>query len=487
MAFTNIINLLTQPSSVTPTPPATTWCHTFNNNLVSGASGDEVADLHAALKEDGVYPSWAAFGTSNFDQDTISRVKAFQKKYGIAQVGYVGPNTRRKLNALYGCKIITPDCASLYWTDNTDKSCSSTKTFCGAYMYQGLQTFQTQQACLGASNQNGLSSITVTSPNGGETFPQGSSIPVTWTQNFSDGGTIVIDLINSSGYEFSTTGAPIVGIIGTNSATLPVTSYQGTGQVAPPGQYKVKVCDVSGENPCVTSANYFTITSAQPVCTGVGRSTCPSGQVCNSGVCVGQSVTMTVNGSSGPTVNVQSGSTINLAWSTTITNGTCALNTFVSGQQTQPYKQLNASGTIQVQPTVNTSYVMGCSNGQDGVGAYSDSIAVQVSSSTQSSITVTSPNGGETLTQGASIPVTWTQNFNHGGSIFVGLINASGHSFTQTSSVAGIIGMNSATLSPVSIYTGQVAPPGQYKVEVFDVSTTGISDYSDNYFTIVAP
>lgn len=37
---------------------------------------------------------------------------------------------------------------NFYWTDNTDKTCSSPKQFSGLYMYFGLQTFNTQQDCL---------------------------------------------------------------------------------------------------------------------------------------------------------------------------------------------------------------------------------------------------------------------------------------------------------------------------------------------------
>lgn len=41
-----------------------------------------------------------------------------------------------------------PACSSLYWSDNTNKTCQAQKQFCGAYMYQGLQTFNSQQSCL---------------------------------------------------------------------------------------------------------------------------------------------------------------------------------------------------------------------------------------------------------------------------------------------------------------------------------------------------
>ena len=55
------------------------------------------------------------------------------------------------------CPEITPTpqptCLNLYWLDNTNKTCQSQKLFCGAYMYQGLQTFTTQQSCLNATTQ----------------------------------------------------------------------------------------------------------------------------------------------------------------------------------------------------------------------------------------------------------------------------------------------------------------------------------------------
>lgn len=46
----------------------------------------------------------------------------------------------------------TPQCSTLYWIDNTNKSCESPRQFCGAFMYNGLQTFNTQQDCLKVVN-----------------------------------------------------------------------------------------------------------------------------------------------------------------------------------------------------------------------------------------------------------------------------------------------------------------------------------------------
>lgn len=46
----------------------------------------------------------------------------------------------------------TPQCSSLYWIDNTNKTCESPKQFCGTFMYYGLQTFSNQQDCLNVVN-----------------------------------------------------------------------------------------------------------------------------------------------------------------------------------------------------------------------------------------------------------------------------------------------------------------------------------------------
>jgi len=38
-------------------------------------------------------------------------------------------------------------CRNLYWFDSEHSTCQEPKQFCGAYMYQGLSTFETKEAC----------------------------------------------------------------------------------------------------------------------------------------------------------------------------------------------------------------------------------------------------------------------------------------------------------------------------------------------------
>ena len=41
---------------------------------------------------------------------------------------------------------VTPECKELYWFDNEHRECGL-KEFCGAYMYEGLRTFETKEEC----------------------------------------------------------------------------------------------------------------------------------------------------------------------------------------------------------------------------------------------------------------------------------------------------------------------------------------------------
>lgn len=67
----------------------------FGKNLSVGMSGDDVTELQNRLTLEGVYTGPI---TGYFGPLTMAGVKAFQSKYGIDQVGVVGPITMAKLN-----------------------------------------------------------------------------------------------------------------------------------------------------------------------------------------------------------------------------------------------------------------------------------------------------------------------------------------------------------------------------------------------------
>ncbi len=85
------------------------WCHTFNTNLGYVNQGAEVMALQTALEKEGFYTRAI---NDTFDEYTASAVVGFQQKYASETLapwglkygtGFVGSTTRAKLNSIYGC------------------------------------------------------------------------------------------------------------------------------------------------------------------------------------------------------------------------------------------------------------------------------------------------------------------------------------------------------------------------------------------------
>lgn len=94
-----------QTGAPTGTPPA---FGVFTKNLRPGLKNDEVMRLQELLARDKtIYPEGIVSGF--YGPKTTAAVKRFQKKYGISQVGVVGPLTRAKLNEVFGSGIAQPE------------------------------------------------------------------------------------------------------------------------------------------------------------------------------------------------------------------------------------------------------------------------------------------------------------------------------------------------------------------------------------------
>ena len=74
---------------------------TITKSLKVGFQNSEVKALQQALAQDKtIYPE--GLTTGYYGPATRNAIIRFQKKYGIEPVGYVGPQTRKKLNEIYG-------------------------------------------------------------------------------------------------------------------------------------------------------------------------------------------------------------------------------------------------------------------------------------------------------------------------------------------------------------------------------------------------
>jgi len=90
--------LPTTPATPTPAPQALIAAApqaVFNRLLSTGSTGDDVRALQTRLIAEGLLKAQA---TGYFGPLTRVAVKAYQAKYGIDQLGIVGPMTRAQLN-----------------------------------------------------------------------------------------------------------------------------------------------------------------------------------------------------------------------------------------------------------------------------------------------------------------------------------------------------------------------------------------------------
>ncbi|MDE2001839.1 MAG: peptidoglycan-binding protein [Patescibacteria group bacterium] len=89
------------PAVTSASPVAKAVSTAFNREMEIGMSGPDVTALQQYLAKDpALYPQGLV--TGYFGSLTRKAVRAFQKKYGISQVGRVGPQTLAQLNKLSG-------------------------------------------------------------------------------------------------------------------------------------------------------------------------------------------------------------------------------------------------------------------------------------------------------------------------------------------------------------------------------------------------
>ena len=116
---------------------------------------------------------------------------------------------------------------------------------------------------------------------------------------------------------------------------------------------------------------------------------------------------------------------------------------------------------------------------------HSNNFSIVAPAITNPSITVTSPNGGETFTSGQSIPVKWNMNYaNTSASVVVRLLKDGSGNVFDSQPIQGTSGSNT-----FSIPAGTVGA-GSYRAEVVDNPGFGgqnTYDDGDSYFTVSAP
>nr|QBM02635.1 hypothetical protein [uncultured archaeon] len=439
------------------------WCHTFNVNMGYAGSGtNEVSYLHTALQKENI--SYSPDGINSYTQATGGAILQFQARYGILQTGYVGPLTRAKLNQLYGCftanassplSLIYPnggqtlhvgDTARITWKSIglTSSDYVNITVYMPSDPYVNVKTITgyvpaTQEYydwniigynlpstsypvnlrvkisvrnkdisissasdfTINSITSQGLGSISLVYPNGGQVMQVGDSSRITWTTTgLSSSDKVTISVYsplnpNSNVKTIASSVSATQGYYDWNisTSTLPSTSY--------PVSLRVKI-DVSGKNISTSSASDFTINSGGNSDASSISLTYPNGgQI----LYVGDSSRITwtsigLSSSDKITISVYSPS-----------NPNSNVKTIVSSvSATQGYYDWN----ISTNTLPSTSYPVSLRVKIDVSGkniSTSSASDITVNSGTNqgsASISIVYPNGGETMQVGDIPRITWT-------------------------------------------------------------------------------
>jgi len=536
-----IASLMAQIQALQGNQGSTGWCYTFSADFGIGSSGKEVINLLIALDKQDIYDPITV--PTSFNEDVAGAVVLFQQKYGIRASGWVGPITRAKLNSLYACaptngingvcgsangiatttiptnglcatglsSVVSNNTGLGFWmwscfgsNGGTTSSCSASTSITN--QPTALFSFVSANASYSYNATNPANSVTT----GVITFKMqssGGAIPPLADSNVTVQVCNSSNICTSTGVTKTIQSNPDYMIWDGSTATITVNAT-ATGMS---GYVYFKISDIvyvingtsihqtTGlENYKTPSVNAYGVTNTTNIIvtspsggeswqlgtvqnlmfqiTPVGSkediylvsTTCPSGQNCTHPIYIGAGGSL-----------LSTGSTM---WGWTV-------------------------GSVSDSATISPgSYVIKMCVANTTICSTSNSFTI-TAPTTQPTITVTSPNGGESLTKGQSRTITWhATKYPNNGYVALFLQSSSGNSvgvikntfFSPGSPAVESYTWDTNTLSSIGTYPNGTPFPtdfstGSYKIRaaIIDYSATygsmAVFDESDNYFTITAP
>ncbi len=285
-----------------------------------------------------------------------------------------------------------------------------------------------------------VAAISLTSPAGGESWAAGSSHNITWTS--SNITNVKLEYTTDAGSNWTTIIASTAASTGSYGWTIPNVSSTNC---------KVRVSDASNASTSATSASIFTITLTTSL-----------------------SLTSPVGGESWV-----GSSSHNVTWtSSNITNVKLEYTTDAGSNWTTIIASTAASAGSYSWTLPNVASTNCKVRVSDASNASSSSISASVFTITlSSSLTLTSPVGGESWLQSSVHSITWSSS--NVNAVKLEYSTDSGSSWTTiTAAVAAPGGSYSWTLPTVSSTT--------CKVRVSDTSNAALNSVSTSVFTITA-
>ena len=287
--------------------------------------------------------------------------------------------------------------------------------------------------------------VTVVSPNGGETLTRGTVVPITWSHTGNPGANVKIELYNGSTLSSTITSSTSLSA-GSYNWSIPSTQAFGSN-------YTIKVTSTTNSAISDTSNGPFTITGPSITVTSPnGGETLLRGAVAT--------LTWSYTGNPGASVKIQlyNGTTL----SRTITSSTpLSAGTYkwaVSSLQT-----LGSNYKIKITSTTNST-ISDTSNGTFTIA--------------KPSITVISPNGGESFTRGSVMPIRWSSVGSPGANVKIVLYKGYFVSRTITTSTPMSAGTYNWTI-PLTQTVGST-----YKIKIVSTTSSSLGDASNASLTI---
>jgi len=283
-------------------------------------------------------------------------------------------------------------------------------------------------------------SISVISPNGGETWSVGSTQNITWA---SSGITYLkIEYTTNNGISWTSISNNVSGSLGT---------YLWNVVNTPSTECKIRISNVLNSTQNDVSDNLFTITTAPTITV-----TAPNG---------GENWTV--------------GSTQNITWTSGgVNNVNLEFTTDSGGSWTTIQNSVSANlgtyaWTVPNFPSANCKVRVSDSSNP----ALNDLSDNEFTITIAPTITITAPNGGENWTVGSTQNITWTSG---------GITNVSLEYTTDSGS--NWVAIQNSVVANLGTYSWLVpnSPSTNCKVRVSDSSNPALNDLSDNSFTIEA-
>ena len=320
-------------------------------------------------------------------------------------------------------------------------------------------------------------SITVASPNGGETWQAGSTKTISWNYTGSPGSYVKIELLKNDSTYTTITSSTSTGSSGSGSYNWMIPASQTTGS-----DYKIRVTSTTNSSYTDTSNSNFTISSSKSDLVIQNLSASPSSGSAGSSTTVSFTIYNQGNGTANSsTTNIR----INSSSSGVSTSDTLLTSISTSSISSGGTSYVNQSVTIPSSFSAGTYYIWGWADVNNTANQSDTSNDKTKTSFTISggspTITVTSPNGAETWQAGSTKTISWNYTGSPGSYVKIELLKNDSTNTTITSS-ASIGGSGSGSYN-WTIPSSQAAG-SDYKVKVTSTSNSSYYDYSDNNFTI---